>query len=554
MISGRQALQDIQQALTQEQKRLKDIDSRLSSNAGEVLALDAKRATELQRLARLRLQFLSTGQAGTTVQDNTRAVLVLIDTRNQAYQQVQERLAALEADAGKLQARAAELADERQRLADDIGTAEKAAQAQLEAEPTYQAQLATAREAERVAGQADAKASQSEEELESKGAAYRGDRLFTYLWERGYGTSAYRPGGGIFGPLLRWLDGKVARLIGYADARPNFHRLQELPERLREHAERVEQRAAAEFEKLRQLDLQGRVDAGIPALEGQLEETEAALNRVHESQAALTGRNQEALAELESFAQGADTNYLKAVELLRTELEGAPLQVLRNEALATPSPEDDVIVARLRDLSRERDTKAQAAAELNDSAAQHRKRLSDLEKLRTDYTRAGMDQPNTAFRDKQVVTGGINQYLTGLLTAEALWRLLNSQRVRTPTSSDPDFGSGGFGRGTVWGGGPLPGSTGPVRGPGAEVAGDVIGDILGGLLGGAGRAASSGSGSSSSRSSGSGRSSSGSSSSRSSSSGSGSSSSRSSGSGRSSGGTRTGGKVGGGKFRTGGKF
>lgn len=556
MITGRQALQDIQQALGQEQQRLKEVDSRLSHNNDEVLQLDSRRATELQRLARLRLQFLSAGHIDGPADDTDRAVLALIEARNQAYQQVQQRLAALEADADELAARASELSDARQKLADDIGAAERATQQRLEADPAYQAQLTKAQESERVAAQADAKATQSEEELESKGAAYREDRLFTYLWERGYGTSAYRPGGGLFGPLLRWLDGKVARLIGFADARPNFHRLQELPERLREHAERVDQRAEDEFEKLRQLDLQGRIDDGIPELETQLEETQTALDEVHAAQTALAGRNQEALAELETFAQGTDSNYRKAVELLRSELESAPLKVLKGEALATPSPDDDVIVARLRDLNAERDRKAQSAAELKESAALHRKRLSELEKLRADYTRAGMDAPNSGFRDKQAVTGGINQFLTGLLTVEALWRLLNSQRVRTPNSSNPDFGSGGFGRGTVWGGGrSFPSGRGSNWGSGADVAGDVIGEILGGLLGGMGGSSGGfGSGrSSSGRSSGSSRSGSGRSSSSSSGSRS-SGSSRSSGGGRSSGGFRTGGRVGGGKFKTGGKF
>ncbi|MFA7460728.1 MAG: hypothetical protein WCY60_06950, partial [Trueperaceae bacterium] len=446
MISGRQALQDIQQALGQEQKRLKDVDSRLSRNNDELLQLDSRRATELQRLARLRLQFLSAGQHADLTDDTDRAVLALIDGRNQAYQQVQQRLSALEADADELAARAAKLADERQRLTDEVAAAEQATQKRLESDPDYQAQLARAHDSQRVAGQADAKATQSEEERESKGEAYRQDRLFMYLWQRGYGTSAYRPGGGPFGPLLRWLDGKVARLIGFADARPNYHRLEELPVRLREHAERVAQRAEAEFEELRRLDLQGRVNDGIPALEAELQSLQTDMTELQQAQAALAGRNQEGLAELETFAQGTDTNYRKGVELLRSDLEAAPLQVLRSEALATPSPEDDVIVARLKDLNREREQKARSATELKESAARHRKRLSDLERLRNDFTRAGMDSPNTGFRDKQAVSGGINQFLTGLLTVEALWRLLNSQRVRTPTSSNPDFGSGGFGR------------------------------------------------------------------------------------------------------------
>ena len=196
MLSGRQALQEIHKALNLEQQRLREIDARLSALNDEVLQLDSKRSNELQRLARLRLQFLSSGESTGVPEDTGRAVLALIEARNQAYQRVQQRLNELEAEAAELEARAAELADQRERLVEELGAAEQATQERLREDPAYQAQLAKAHETERMAAQADAKATQSEEELESKGAAYRGDRLFTYLWERGYGTSAYRPGGG----------------------------------------------------------------------------------------------------------------------------------------------------------------------------------------------------------------------------------------------------------------------------------------------------------------------------------------------------------------------
>src|SRR5690554_2106710 len=292
--------------------------------------------------------------------------------------------------------------------------------------------------------------------------------------------------------------------------------------------------------------MEGRQADGIPELEVRLEESEAAMEGAQEALAALAGRNQEALAELETFAQGTDPDYRKAVELLRSDLEAAPLQVLRSEALSTPSPEDDVIVARLRELNREREQRSASGADLKESAAQYRSRLAQLEKLRADYVRAGMDEPTSAFRDGKAVSGGLQQFLTGLLTVEALWRLLSSQRVRRPTGYDPDFGSGGFGRGTVWGGGrSYPRGRDRGWGPGADVAGDVIGEILGGLLGGQGRGGSGGFGGGrgggrgggfggGGRSSGGGR--------------------RSGGGRPSGGGFRTGGRVGGGKFKTGGKF
>jgi hypothetical protein len=82
-----------------------------------------------------------------------------------------------------------------------------------------------------------------------------------YLWRRGFGTSAYRAGG-----LTRWLDTKVARHIGFEGARANYAPLQELPERLREHADLVTGEADAALAALAALDEAGRREDGIPAL------------------------------------------------------------------------------------------------------------------------------------------------------------------------------------------------------------------------------------------------------------------------------------------------
>jgi len=81
---------------------------------------------------------------------------------------------------------------------------------------------------------AERKAAQAECDLEEKRKPYEADPLFMYLWSRGLGTSRYRAI-----PLVRYFDRKVARHIGFDDARRNYAVLIELPVRLREHAERL---------------------------------------------------------------------------------------------------------------------------------------------------------------------------------------------------------------------------------------------------------------------------------------------------------------------------
>jgi hypothetical protein len=61
----------------------------------------------------------------------------------------------------------------------------------------------------------------------------------------------------------------------------------------------------------------------------------------------------------------------------------------------------------------------------------------------------------------------IANFVNGVLDRRTLWRVLEEQQRYQPQHSDPRFGSGGFGRGTVWGGG----------------LGDILGELERGGLG-----------------------------------------------------------------------
>jgi hypothetical protein len=87
---------------------------------------------------------------------------------------------------------------------------------------------------------AEEKAARAEADRDEKRRPYESDPLFMYLWRRGFGTRDYEASN-----LVRHFDRKVAHLIGYEAARVNYAMLLELPERLREHAERLKQEAAA---------------------------------------------------------------------------------------------------------------------------------------------------------------------------------------------------------------------------------------------------------------------------------------------------------------------
>jgi hypothetical protein len=95
---------------------------------------------------------------------------------------------------------------------------------------------------------AEEKAARAEADRAEKRRPYESDPLFMYLWRRRFGTRDYEASN-----LVRYFDRKVAHLIGYEAARVNYAMLMELPDRLREHAERLKQKAGGAAGADRQL-------------------------------------------------------------------------------------------------------------------------------------------------------------------------------------------------------------------------------------------------------------------------------------------------------------
>ncbi len=69
---------------------------------------------------------------------------------------------------------------------------------------------------------------------------YEQDPLFMYLWNRGFGTSEYQAN-----PLVRLLDGWVAKVCEFHQARTDYWMLNEIPNRLAAHVERLRAKSTA---------------------------------------------------------------------------------------------------------------------------------------------------------------------------------------------------------------------------------------------------------------------------------------------------------------------
>jgi hypothetical protein len=448
MISGRQTLGSIDQALGDERSRMDAVETRIEGLKTRLVEHQQADARDYRELAKVRVDWLAGGQLRQRIDAVEQQVLAVLQQRDRGAQELSERIQAADASRAALEAERAVQADQVDDVATAVDRAEALTQARLDADPGYQAQREAARAAERTALHAGEKATNSAQELESKGESYRSDPLFMYLWQRNYGLPGYKAG-----PLLRWLDGKVAHLIGFADARANFARLNEIPVRLREHAQRLKAAAEREFEALKALDTAAQQADGIPALEAQLASEQAKLDAIDARIEAAQADHQALLAQKAAYATGEDEHTRKAVEYLAAELRRDDLAELRRAVLATPFPDDDLIVHRL--LQRADETRELEASleSLKQTLGQHRRRLGELEAVRTDFKRHHYDRAGSTFSDGALIATLLSSFLNGMLDRGMLWKVLQEQQRYRPQRSDPTFGSGGFGRGTVWGGG-----------------------------------------------------------------------------------------------------
>lgn len=452
MISGTQALSSIDRAITESTRRTGSLTDQLARVRDDLLDWEKQRAEAIERLAKIKLDRVAKRDFGVNRDEAETKASRLLEQRSALESKLNDRLRHIEAKRAELDNDLTAASQRRDDLARTLDMAEAGVQSRLEKDPDYIALRDDAKQAESQAVRARQKADQSAAELDQKGQAYRDDPLFMYLWNRKYGDAGYTGGG-----LFRWLDAKVANLIAYPEARLGFARLNELPVRLGEHADRLRARAEDRFQALRAAEEKALTSAGLDSERRSLAEAEAEVESLTHSIQESLDLERQTRAELAALAAGEDPVSRDALAILATDLGREDLAVLEREARETPFPEDDAVVAALITLDQRKAELAEARKTLKDALATERDRLRDIQGLRAKYRRQRYDAPGAGFGNEDTVTTVMDQFLRGAVTSGAFWNVLR-QAERSVRQSRPTFGSGGFGHGgSIWSAGGMGG-------------------------------------------------------------------------------------------------
>ena len=427
MTSGRDTLASIERAIDDLQRREADARRRLEEANDARSDLAQARLGSLRNLAEVRMQSALADDVIEEADHLSFQVETLLKARQKTIDDLKSKRDASEEDWRQAAEADSELTGHIAELEQQLDDLAEEARAALANDADFKKQSRVVAKLQETVERAAQKTEQALADRKSKGVPYETDPIFMYLWKRKYGARSYDAH-----PVIRWLDEKCARLIGYHDARANYAVLLEIPERLGEHVAGLGEKLRAE---------EGRAEALLSAkmtelAGGDLVEELKAERRAKQDNTAKLAELATSLSEidvqLKRYAEGGDELYRRALETSAEFLGDEELRDLKALARRTETPSDDQVVARIATIDRdvtklERETKS-----LRGELDKLFEKKEDLLRLATEFRRADYDDPASEFQPDDFGKQLLEELLRGVITGADYWmRARRGQRWRS---------------------------------------------------------------------------------------------------------------------------
>jgi hypothetical protein len=434
-IRGPEALASLDEAMRDIRREEDEISKRLARSAERVSKIRATEAELFRQLARLRLDPALQGEldgaisaAETKARAQLKAHASDLGKAERAVAEIDARLSRLTADRAAALKQFETHQAELKALAGRLG-------ASIARDPAFAAKREEAAALAEIAAQSMRKTEQAEADRETKGKPYRDDPLFIYLWEAGYGTANYRANN-----LVRYLDGLVANLVGFNKTRPNFAMLNEIPLRLREHAERQIALAHAAEAELDALETTAIDAAGGKPIRDAMMAAQQQIAALDAEMVVSEDQRDESAKAVAALSQGLNPAFEGALSELASALGREDIQTLLADARRTRTGQDDTIVAQIDDArarAKEEDQETREQKERLKTLAARRRELEDIQ---WEFKKQHFDDPRSTFREDRLVGDLLNDFLRGGITAASYWD--KWQRSQNWGAGTSDWGGG----------------------------------------------------------------------------------------------------------------
>lgn len=454
MASGRTFSRKIDEAIASINAQLNEATAKFDQLTRLKTSIRQKIAEAFQQIARVQAEAIDAHeiQANDALAKDADRVT---ERRNEARDTLKAKLTSLagELDAGrKVEGEAQAARDAAAGVLDGIC---RKVDDGLGGNDNFKALSLLAKDAEGRARAAVAKAMAASQERDSKAGAYEADPVFMYLRNRGFGASAYRAN-----PLVRTIDGWLARLCGFDRAAKDYESLTLLPTYLADHARAMQAAAVDAEERVRVKRRETLEDAGVRAAEKELASKEQALTEAAGVVEGIQEQIQETHSALNKLSHWQDKEGAALLDRLSEAFAEEGLLQLSIRVSATADAEDDEQLDEIRKLRKSISEIDEETAALTPKIKTLTDRASSLAGVKRQYKSKGYDSSDYTIR-----TSGssdlLEGFVLGTIASGDLWRGIERSASYDPpqTSSSSsgggfDFGGGGgFSSGGGFGGG-----------------------------------------------------------------------------------------------------
>jgi hypothetical protein len=438
MISGQQALREIERATAAIRSQESECDAKLQRAEQDVGELRAMRAGLLRQLAAARLDAMQSEKVAAELASAEQHALELIARGKASIDALSARLTDAQAKRASAEADRTAKAEAAAQVLAQLEELQAAVEPKVRGSVEWIRQKEIVDRTEDIYRAADAKADRAEADRAAKGRPYEDDPLFKYLWARKFGTSDYRSGF-----FVRFFDRKIAGLIGYQNARANYAMLNEIPIRLRAHEERCRAQFEIERQRLEQIEKAGLQAAGSEAVEQSLADANMALNeadaRLKATDATLFALDKERDAAVKTEGHSA---YAQAIEILVQADSREPISRLYYKSSKTMTTEDDALVRQIEATDIKVAAGERQRADLIARARALLQRRSEIEAQRAHFYRRGYDNPMGQFSNDQAIANVLGGILQGAVQGAVLGQVLQKGYGERGRRADSGFGGG----------------------------------------------------------------------------------------------------------------
>lgn len=431
--SGPDVLSDINGEAAKIRERIQRLTQKISEENTDLEQLRQEEAAIYLKLAEIRFELLDDAEVIPHVSEADQEAKSYLSDRQKARNELDAELVQNQKEQTALEQKRKAAQEKLDSFAVKVKAAENKTLDKLAQDPAHQAKIDAVQETEAQIVRIENKIVVAKEDYDEKVVPYQEDPLFMYLWECGYGTSKYNKGS-----LSRMMDKWVAGVCKFEPARRNYAMLSSIPEKLDIHKTQLQEKIAA----LEAILIQAEQDAfqrdGVTNLQQQLKTRQASVKELDDQLQQLEARYHAIIEEKDKFSSNTDQFYSGAIQKLNELYQGKSLYNLRRNAAVTATKEDDELVRTLFEIEDRIDDIEEDISEYQSSLRQEEWKLQEIQNVRQTFKDKKYDGLHVTFRDGNMFTILLGQFVTGLITNAYFWNAVGRLFVEVLDELDLD--------------------------------------------------------------------------------------------------------------------